>query len=72
MDVLKKLRANVAAHLDLCNALDTPFICGQLDSAESRAKLEESIVDKVLTERIGIGAAIIEIESELNPNSYVE
>lgn len=61
---------NMAAELDLCDSLETPHVCANLQTPAGRTKIEKLIVEKVVTGHLSISEAIVQIETELNPNVY--
>jgi hypothetical protein len=71
MELLDTLKANVEAELAQCERGETPYICANTQSAEGRQKMVNLIVRRVIEQHITVSEAIVEIEVELNPNSYI-
>lgn len=71
-EVLAEFRQNIRTELDLCNATQTPFVCANIGTEDGYKKIELLICSKVIDQKITIGEAIVEIETDLNPQSYVE
>lgn len=55
--------------LDSCNYHETPIICNMANDEETRATLVKEIEKRVLTQRIDISVAIVQIDNEYNPNT---
>ena len=70
LEQLDSLRENIKIELDLCISADTPYVCLNIKTPEGYQKIEDLIIQKILTEQITIGQAIIAVETDLNPNSY--
>lgn len=68
--ILKDFKDNIRLELDQCNSLDTPHVCANISSEEGYRKTEKLIMEKVMTSRLTIGEAIVQIENELNPDAY--
>lgn len=71
-EVLTEFRQNIRTELDLCDAIQTPFVCANIGTEDGYKKIEQLICAKVIDEKITIGEAIVQIETDLNPQSYIE
>lgn len=69
-ELINAFRSNIAEELNLCDGMDTPYLCANLQSKDGRIKIEKLIADKVINQHISISEAIVQIERDLNPNSY--
>lgn len=70
MELLDELKKNVVAQLDQCEPHQTPFVCANTVSEKSKDKMVDLVIKKVLDQKINISQAIVQIETELDPNSY--
>lgn len=71
MELLDQLKKNVMNELGLCTASETPYVFANLTSGPAAEKMTDLVIKKVLEQKIAISQAIVQIETELNPNSYV-
>lgn len=69
--LLDQLKDSINQQLDLCDSAEIPIICAQLQTEETREKLVEAVVKKVVEEKMDIPQAIIAINNELDPN-YID
>lgn len=67
-NLLEQLIQRINTHLDLCQESETPIICSMLDDKQSRKKVVDLAVKKVVEEKLGIAQAIIAINDEFDPN----
>ncbi len=70
--IIDELETNIRQELDLCDALDTPYVCANIQTPEAYERIEQLIIKKIITARMSIAQAIIAIEIDINPQSYTE
>jgi hypothetical protein len=68
-NLLQQLTDRVNTLLDLCDPNDTPIICDMISSEESKQKLVDLIIKKVVEQKINVEEAIIAVNNEYDPNS---
>jgi uncharacterized protein YtpQ (UPF0354 family) len=66
-DILTDFKNNIKEELELCDPIQTPYVCANTQTEAGYAVLERLLMAKVLNEKITIGEAIVAIEQELNP-----
>lgn len=67
--LLIELKEQIAEELKLTDAVDTPFIYSQLQNPESKESLISKIAGRIVAGAdLTIGEAILQIETENNPN----
>jgi hypothetical protein len=64
-----KLIENIKIQLDLCDSVDTPYVCANIKLAAGYKKMQDLIIAKILQNKLTISEAILECEADLNPNS---
>lgn len=64
-----KLIENIKIELDLCDPVDTPYVCANIKTEAGYKKMQDLIISKILQNKVTISEAILECEADLNPNS---
>lgn len=68
MELIDKLKEQIALELEYCDSDNTPFVCGQVSTQEGYKKIESLIIDLVCGDAFSINDAIIQIEKTYNIN----
>jgi hypothetical protein len=66
-----KLVTQVIAELDLCNGEITPLICYNYSDPKLKDSLVETIIETLLSRKISISEAIVEVE-RLYSNNFID
>jgi hypothetical protein len=68
MEKIDELKTLIKTELDLCDVKKTPTVCAISSTPEEYEDLEKMIIEKIKTEGLSIGQAIVEVEKEYNIN----
>lgn len=67
---IERLKELIGIELDLCNSIETPYVCAEASKPESRAKITELIMNMCLKSNgeMSVDDAIDQYERTFNPN----
>lgn len=65
-DQVNQLRLLVRKELQKCNPSATPHFCEMIKTQSGYKKAESMIINYTITNGVGIGAAIAQLESEMD------
>jgi translation initiation factor 2 gamma subunit (eIF-2gamma) len=68
MDIVEKLYSQIEKELETCSADETPVICENLDDEENKRCIIQTIAEFVLTQKINISQAIVQVERSFGLN----
>jgi hypothetical protein len=63
--------AQIEEELKYCNPSDTPMVCKMISTPEGKEKIVELILEYVGNAGQSIAQAIVSIENETNPKTYL-
>lgn len=67
-DKIELLRTLIHDHLETCEPAKTPTICQMKSEKNGYQKVENEIIERIIRNGLTVSDAIIQIESEFNPN----
>lgn len=68
-EAINELRVQAEKELSFCDPIDTPYVCLMINSHQGREKVLHQIVELVGAMGVSISDAILQIETEANPNT---
>ena len=68
-EAINELKAQAEKELSFCDPIDTPYVCLMINTQQGREKVLHQIVELVGAMGVSISDAILQIETEANPNT---
>ncbi len=68
----EQLYDKIREFLSECSKENTPTVCNLISTPKGKEAVVKLIAKKIIVGSTTIGQAIIDIETEFNPNSYTE
>uniref|UniRef100_A0A6M3KHA7 Uncharacterized protein n=1 Tax=viral metagenome TaxID=1070528 RepID=A0A6M3KHA7_9ZZZZ len=70
-NLLHSLREKIEDSLELCDSLDTPYLCSAISDKDDKERLIKAII-KLVEKGYSIGEAINMLENDLDPNYEID
>lgn len=64
----EKIKDLIKQELSFCECENVPFVCANKSTPEGETKMVQLVFDYVLRKNVSISDAIVEVETEFNPN----